>query len=289
MLDPNDARQALVLIGHGTKSEEGTAEFWQFVEVVAKARPSLVCTAGFIEAARPTLQEAFSEAVSLGSDGAVGVPLVLLGAGHMKLDGAAAVQQAGAAGTGGGFGYASALGIHPLVVGPAAERAKAASAGFPPDSSAVVLVGRGSTDPDANADLFKVARLLEDPYGLRGVEACFVSLRPPSVSDALDRCFRLGASHIAVVPYFLFDGILVQRIGRQAATWQQSHPSVHLEVAPHLGPDPSIAKLVLERFDEAIRGEATSNCDMCAYRTPLPGYEERVGQPLTNHHHPHHD
>ena len=33
-------------------------------------------------------------------------------------------------------------------------------------SDAVVIVGRGSTDPDANADLAKAARLLADGRGL---------------------------------------------------------------------------------------------------------------------------
>ena len=39
-----------------------------------------------------------------------------------------------------------------------------------------------------------------------------------------------------------------------------------------------IAQLVLERYREALAGDARMNCDLCVYRHPLPGYEHR-------HHH----
>ena len=50
-------------------------------------------------------------------------------------------------------------------------------------ASTVVLVGRGSTDPDANAEHVKVARLLWEGSGLAGVEPAFVSLAEAWASD----------------------------------------------------------------------------------------------------------
>jgi sirohydrochlorin cobaltochelatase len=60
-------------------------------------------------------------------------------------------------------------------------------------------------------------------------------------------------------------------------------------ISPELGADPRIVDLVIERYDEARRGEARMNCDLCIYRAPLPGYESRVGAPLPVHAHHHHD
>jgi sirohydrochlorin cobaltochelatase len=156
-----------------------------------------------------------------------------------------------------------------------------------PDDHAVVLVGRGSTDPDANSDLHKACRLVWDHRGLGLVEPAFVSLAPPSVPEALERCRRLGAAQITVVPYFLFAGVLPDRIGTQARTWAAGHPDITVRVGRHFGASPALAPLVLERYDEALRGEAGMNCDCCAYRTALPGYESRVGQPVARHAHPH--
>jgi cobalt/nickel transport system ATP-binding protein len=38
--------------------------------------------------------------------------------------------------------------------------------------------------------------------------------------------------------------------------------------------------VVVERFAEAAGGDARMNCDVCAYRVRLPGYEDKVAQPL---------
>jgi cobalt/nickel transport system ATP-binding protein len=38
---------------------------------------------------------------------------------------------------------------------------------------------------------------------------------------------------------------------------------------------------VAERHREAIEGDVRMNCDVCAYRVRLPGYEDKVGTPLT--------
>lgn len=269
------APATLVVLGHGSRCAEGVAEFWELLDKVKALLPGVECAGGFIELAQPTLAEALDGAAARGATEVVGVPLVLLGAGHLKQDGADAV--AGANGRWNGspsFRYARELGVHPSVVSLAAERGREALSGAGSDGpAAVVLVGRGSTDPDANSDLFKVARLIEDPYGCPPTEAAFVSLSPPSVPEALERCRRLGARRIAVVPYFLFDGVLVRRISAQVAEWAARSPGVQVAVAAHLGAADAVAGLVAERYWQAVAGDVRMSCDMCSYRVRLPGYD----------------
>ncbi|HWC39722.1 MAG TPA: sirohydrochlorin chelatase [Acidimicrobiales bacterium] len=277
---------ALLLIGHGSRSGAGVDQYWALADLVRRLRPHVALGCGFIELARPHLDSAIDDLVDGGATSVIGVPLVLLGAGHLKTDGPAALARGRAAHPGVHFSYARDLGIHPSVLAVAEERIRAAQADGGPDA-AVVLVGRGSTDPDANADLYKVGRLLSDSRGLGLVEPAFVSLARPSVTDALDRCRRLGAASIAVVPYFLFTGLLVERISRQARDWAAEHPDTGVVVGRELGPDDRVASLVIERYDEARGGGAVMNCDCCIYRTALPGYEDRVGTRVTGATHAH--
>ena len=282
---------SLLLIGHGSRSAAGVAECLDLVGVVAELVPHLPVGCGFIEFARPDLDSALDHLVARGAREVVAVPLVLLGAGHLKDDGPAALARARRRHPRAGFRYGRDLGIHPFVLNVAEERARTtiAAVGRPPDETAVVLVGRGSSDPDANGDLYKVARLLWDGRGFGAVEPAFVSLAPPGVREALDRCRRLGFRSIAVVPYFLFTGVLVDRIAEQATRWAAAHPEVAVRVGPHLGPDPRIARLVLERHQEALAGDARMNCDLCVYRLPLPGHEHKLGRAAGHHHdHVHH-
>ncbi|HEV3352795.1 MAG TPA: sirohydrochlorin chelatase [Acidimicrobiales bacterium] len=245
------ADPALLVIGHGSRDHAGVAEYWRFVDQVARATDAPV-GGGFIELAEPDLDTAIDKLIADGAERIVGVPLVLLGAGHMKLDGPAALDRGRRRHPHVHFDYGRALGIHPLVLDVAADR-------IPRDTDAVVVVGRGSSDPDANADLFKIARLLQDATGVPIVEPAFVSLAEPRVPAAIARCHRLGAASIAVVPYFLFTGVLVERIGEQArANGAVPHP--------HLGVDSRLVALVLERYREALAGDAHMNCDGCKYR-----------------------
>jgi len=215
--------------------------------------------------------------VARGAASVVAVPLVLLGAGHLKNDGPAAIARARSRHPGVSFHYGRELGVHPTVLAVAEQRVRDV-AGDDRDGLFIVVVGRGSSDPDANADLCKVARLLWDGRGFGGVEPAFVSLAPPSVPDALERCRRLGARRIAVVPYFLFTGVLVDRIVEQSQQWS-AETGVEVVMGAHLGPVEPLARLVLERYREAVEGEARMNCDCCIYRVALPGYE--------HHHHDH--
>ena len=274
---------ALLLVGHGSRSDKGVAAYWDFADVLRARAPWLQIGCGFIELAAPNLDDAIDAVVEAGARSVVAVPLVLLGAGHLKSDGPAALHRGRDRHPGVTFTYARDLGIHPSVLAVAEERVRAATEDAD-TTDAVVIVSRGSSDPDANSDLYKVGRLLADSRGLGLVEPAFVSLAPPNVPAALERCRLLGARRIAVVPYFLFTGILVDRIHVQAAEWAAAHPDVEVVVGDELGPDPRIADLVLERYEQARKGEARMNCDCCIYRVALPGYESRVGAPIAHAH-----
>lgn len=284
-----EAAPALLLVGHGSRSPEGVSAYWQFADTVQAEAPELRLGCGFIELAEPDLDTAVDGLVEAGATSVVAVPLVLLGAGHMKNDGPAALARARRRHPGVAFAYARALGIHPIPLAVAAERIESVIGGWDGEGTAVVLVSRGSSDPDANADLFKVARLLWDGRAVELVEAAFVSLAPPSVADAMERCRQLGAIRIAVVPYFLFTGVLVDRIRAQAAQWAADHSEVEVRCGPELGPDRRLARLVLERYREPLEGDVRMNCDCCLYRIALPGHADRVGAPLVVDHQHHHD
>ncbi|MGQ0774670.1 MAG: CbiX/SirB N-terminal domain-containing protein [Pseudonocardiales bacterium] len=276
-----DDRPAMLVVGHGSRDAEGVADFWALAEMIRAIAGALLTGFGFIELASPTVDEAIDELVAQGATEIVSVPLVLLSAGHLKNDGPAALARARARHPGVGFHLARELGIEPRVLEVAADRIRAAAGDADPEKLGVALIGRGSSDPDACADLWKVSRLLADRRGLGTVEPGFVSVATPSVPDVLERLRLLGAGTAVIAPYFLFSGVLLSQICQEAAQWAQSHPEVDVRSAGHLGPDPRLAHLVLERYREARHGDVRMNCDLCAYRVQLPGYESKVGIPIS--------
>ncbi len=310
-MNPGHGTTGIFLMGHGSVSDKGVGQFSELAKLVEVEAPDGVLTGhGFIELAEPGLDDGIAQLVASGAKRVVVVPMVLLAAGHMKNDGPAAIERARRRFPETEFLYARDLSIHPTVLSLISARCLDATTVLggsdslgplksPMDSRSevgeeskgVMIVGRGSTDPDANSDLLKIARLLQEFRVAPLVEASFVSLAPPGVADGLKRCAALGAKEVSVVPYFLFDGILVDRIYDESTQWSASNAGVQVNLCRPIGPDPALVPLIMERFEEALEGtKAPMSCDLCVYRSPLPGHEHKVGkspQQVSPHAHEH--
>jgi sirohydrochlorin cobaltochelatase len=277
---------ALLLVGHGTRDDSGAEAFRDFVALLRERLDGTPVGGGFIELSPPPLADAVSELVAQGARRFAAVPLVLVSAGHAKGDIPAALAREKERHPGTSFRYGRPLGPHPALLSVLERRLDEVLDPAERAETTVLLVGRGSTDPDANAEVFKVARLLWEGRGLAGVETAFVSLAAPDVPGALDRCRLLGARRVVVLPYFLFTGVLPDRVVEQSTAWAAEHPELEVRNAAVLGATEELAELVLERYRETQAGDLRMNCDTCVYRIALPGFEDRVGAPQQPHHHP---
>ena len=279
---------ALLVVGHGTRSADGVAQFLAFLDRL-RARvgaPWPAVAGGFIELSDPPVATAVGELAAAGHRDLAAVPLVLVAAGHGKGDIPAALLREQLRHPGTGYRYGRPLGPHPVLLDIVEQRVAAALGAEDRAGTWVLLVGRGSTDPDANAEIAKVARLLWEGRGYAGVEPAFVSLAEPGVPAGLERLRRLGAIRIVVAPYFLFPGVLPHRIVAQAADFADAHPELNVRTAAVIGDCDELADLVVERYAEALAGDIRMNCDTCMYRVALPGFGHRVGQPQQPHSHP---
>jgi sirohydrochlorin cobaltochelatase len=273
----------LLLVGHGTRCLPGERQFEAFVRRVQTRmlRGGVDAAGGLIELAPPPVTEAAADLVARGHHEFVAVPLMLFAAGHAKGD-IPPPWPGDAALPGPALPLRGRPGPGPAGAGrpggaPRRGRAAAEQAG-----AFVVLGGRGSTDPDANSEVARAARLLlEDAsrrgVALGGVETAFVSLAEPGVPAALERCRLLGASRIVVLPLFMFTGVLPRRIVGQATAWAAEHPDVEVTCAEVLGDCDQLAEVVEQRYREALAGPVLAGCDTCMYRVALPGFEDGSG------------
>jgi len=277
---------ALLIVAHGSRDPRGVQEFHDLVGLVRRRNPSLRVEGGFIELSRPPISDCVDRLAEGGALNVAAVPLMLLAAGHAKDDVPATLVRARMGHPKMSFGYGRALGIRPELLELMDERIAAVVREEEKEETAVLIVGRGSSDPDANSDLSKIARLFYEgrPYPI--VESAYVSMTPPDVADGLERCRRLSAKRVVVFSYFLFTGVLEERIRRQGEAFAVAHPGVEVRYAGYFGPDERVADLVVERYTEAVEGDIRMNCDVCVHRVALPGFEEKVGAPATPHYHP---
>jgi len=275
----------LLVVGHGTKSDQGVAQFAELIDLVQQRADATPVAGGFLELSPPPIQDAVAQLAQHARTVDV-VPLVLVAAGHSKGDIPAALARERERHPGLVFRYGRPLGPHPLLLAQAEARLAEVAPRDAWAETAVVLVGRGASDPDANSEIAKTARLLQEGRGIGTVETSFVSLAEPGVPAALDRAHRLGYQRIVVVPWFLFAGVLPDRIVAQTRAWAADHAGTEVHNADVLGPSAALADVVIERWHELTGGDLRMNCDACMYRIALPGFEEKVGAPQLPHDHP---
>ena len=243
-------------MGHGTKDREGLAEFEGYATAL-RARSGEFVASGVLEFPGPVvpdIQAAFDAAAEAGLDEVAALPALLFFAGHAQEDMPAEVLRARARHPHLRIPFAGPLGADERLLTVLEDRLAPAE---PDERTAVLLVGRGSLFSEANADLYKTARMLWDRSRFGWVEAAFVSVAPPSVAEGIERCKRLGAERIIVAPYFLNTGVLVKRIAQQAR-------AAGATPVQHLGLHPLVIDMLLDRLAQARGGvcpcQAAAGC-----------------------------
>ncbi len=281
-------KPAILFVGHGSRDPEGTAEFGRLVGLYRGHDPERLVELAFLEFARPVIGDAVARLVEQGARTVVVLPAMLLAAGHAKNDIPSEVHEARERYPEVRFHYGRHLHLHASVLRLCQLRIEEAEADAVPHDRAdtlLLVVGRGSSDPDANADVAKLARMLGEGMGFGWAASCYIGVTTPLLPEGLDRCGRLGFGRVVVFPFFLFTGILEKRIRRITAEFAAAHRETQYLCAGYLNVHPLLYEALVERVEEALNGSPNMNCELCKYRVRLPGYEVAVGQPLAGHHH----
>jgi sirohydrochlorin cobaltochelatase len=279
---------ALLIAGHGSRDPDGIAEFLSLARGFRECRPNVPVEIAFLEFARPTIQEGIDLLVANGATKVIVQPGVLMAAGHAKNDMASEVRLARERHHTVSIHMGRALDVDPRLLQLCRlryEEALAEREPIPPSQTLLLLVGRGSSDPDANSNIAKVARFLQEGYPTAWAGVAFSGVAAPLVPDALAVCERMGFRRIVVQPYFLFTGVLLKRIYQLIEERRQARPDLDYVAVPNLQAHPLLLEAFLERAAEALHGEGRMNCSLCQYRVPIIGHERHVGEPQAPHHH----
>jgi sirohydrochlorin ferrochelatase/(2Fe-2S) ferredoxin len=268
-------REVLLIVGHGSRDASANLEFEALVQAVRDRHPERRVSLGYVELAEPCVSLALAHAAS-DADSVVVLPLFLFAAGHVKNDIPLALAQARKDYPQVRFRASRVLGVHPRMAELAFQRA-ASACDLEPARTAVVLVGRGASDPDANGDFCKLARLFGEGRGLHSVTPCFMGITRPAVPETLEQVARSRPERLLVVPYLLFGGRLIAKLGEMVHDFSARYPWIRTAVAQHLGADPALLDLLEERTQQALTSEAPLPCDNCQYRAPVAGVTENVG------------
>lgn len=279
----------VMVCGHGSRDEEAITEFQAVARGIAQRLPEFPADYGFLEFARPIIRDGLDALRKQGVTRCLAVPGMLFAAGHAKDDIPSVLNKYQADHPDFRIEYGRDLAVDLKLLRAARERIEQAertvSRKVPRAETLLLVVGRGTSDPDANSNISKVARMLWEGLGFGWCEVCYSGVTFPLVAPGLEHAVKLGYRRIIVFPYFLFTGVLVKRIYSIADEIAARHPEIEFLKASYLNDHPLVLDVFAERVEEMLNGSPNMNCQLCKYREQVIGFEAEIGLPQAGHHH----
>jgi sirohydrochlorin cobaltochelatase len=254
----------VLLLGHGTASETGRRQFLTLSRQLAEQLAPRPVEPAFLELAQPDIAAGVRRLREREITQVVVAPLLLFAAGHAKQDIPDAVAAAFA-----GSGQrqtvvqAKHLGCHPAIVELSQQRFREAVANcksIPAAETALILVGRGSRDESATAEMHEFARLRHD-FTTGDNFVTFLAMAQPSLAETLTEVARRGFRRVLVQPHLLFHGELADTVQQAVAEIQAQHADQQWLITPLLadsqdspsGGNQLLLGAVIDRVEAAIR------------------------------------
>jgi len=291
-LNSHTLNSTVLLVGHGSRNREGNREIERFASIWREQNSNWHIETCFIEFADVLLDTGLDNAARHAADNSgrvIVAPLILNAAGHVKIEIPHFIRQVRERHPGIEFLYARHLGANDAILTILKrELCKVMSALDMPDpkTTGVIILGRGSSDRLANGEVAKMARWLYEESDHEYINIAFTGITWPRLEQVVQQQVALGIKQIAVLPYYLFTGTLIERIKRQLVRLQSQYQQVAIECGSYFGFEKEIYSLLNTRVLQAA-GE-TDEVEADAMDDDGRPYNEAGIDGHEHEHHHHH-
>ncbi|WP_147804198.1 sirohydrochlorin chelatase [Alkalicoccus halolimnae] len=239
----------ILLIGHGSRDEEGIAQFHQMVKKVKEELPYFPVSYCFLELAEPDIQSGVEACVKEGAEEIIALPVILSKANHYKLDIPKELEQAGKKYPETRIHYGEHLGAHPLLVEVLLSSLRLVDQTLVEKNEEVdvILVSQGGSDPEGQEDLHMLAENLSTQIGNTRVHASFMVTADPHLTEGLDKVIEAGSRHVVILPCFLFTGTMYKKIQEMMEGYRDKHTETTFQLADCFGISDLFTEIVVDR------------------------------------------
>ncbi|WP_299710887.1 sirohydrochlorin chelatase [uncultured Tenacibaculum sp.] len=280
-------KEGILLCGHGSRRAAAVTSFKRLVTVLRERyEDKYEVDYGFLEFNHPTYEAAVERMYLNGVRKIYALPVILFAGSHAKNDIPFELNTLQTYHDDLTISMAKHIGVSSFLLDLSVKRIKETEAKLSPvdrKDTCLIVVGRGTTDPDANSDVAKLMNMLWEGLGFGFATVGYSGTAYPNIKESLELVNKLGFKRTIVIPFFFFTGVLLERIYGAVSAMDEKSEHEYIYTDP-FGTDELILKAFDERLDEAKNGIANMNCQMCKYRKQVVGFEEYLGQEQMGHH-----
>lgn len=282
----------IIICGHGSRAKIAEEEFSLLAKGLRARFPTLKIEYGFLEYSAPNIHMALDRLREQGVKNIFAVPGMLFAATHAKNDIPSVLTTYKESYPELTIEYGKELGLHDEMIN-AFQHRVAESLGYSADSgksepaagdlydTMLVVVGRGTSVVDANADAAKLTRIISENLGFGWSETVYSGVTYPSVGRGLEMALKLGFKKIVVAPYFLFGGRLIDRIYAYVDKVAAENPDVEFIKADYLRDQSHVLNTFITRIAEIAQPNQGNEVGL------MEDFQRRLaaGEVDVHHHH----
>lgn len=241
--------RAVLYVSHGTRVKAGVSQAETFIKSCMKRIPASIQEICYLELVEPDIAAGIIRCVEKGATEIIIQPVLLLSAGHVKMDIPEEVERTAKRYPDVRFIYSQPFGCHPKIIDILSERIHE-KADPVLGQSAILLVGRGSSDPDIQDAFRDISDALSKNESMP-VQICFLAACKPSFKEGLEFMKTSEFSQVFVVPYLMFTGLLMKEMEETVKPLTNREQTFIL--CESLGQHENLIQVLAERVTEALQ------------------------------------
>jgi len=280
-------KEGILFCGHGSRRKSGTDAFKNLVSLLMERYQNYEVDYGFLEFNHPLYEAAVERLYQKGVRVIYALPVILFAGSHAKNDIPYELNTIQSQypdlviKMGRHIGASSfLLDLSQKIL---LEKETELNTLVDRKDTCLLVVGRGTTDPDSNSDVHKLTSMIWDGMGYGFATVGYSGTTYPAVAESLQMIEKLGFKRTLVIPFFFFTGVLLERIYSTVEKHQENSSLEYIYTKP-FGADEYILKAFDERLEEAKNGTGNMNCQLCKYRKQIVGFEKEIGTEQIGHH-----
>ncbi|KEK23689.1 sirohydrochlorin chelatase [Bacillus gaemokensis] len=240
--------KAVLYVCHGSRLRAAKEEAISFIASCMDRVSALIQEFCFLELTSPSIEEGFATCVKRGATEIIVIPVFLLAAGHVKEDIPYELEKLKKKYPNVGVDYGNPFGVSDTLVSAAY---KGSSVQEYEKEVTILLVARGSSDPETLRDIKYIAALFEKKEKIRKVEVCYLAAVEPKFEEKLQEVVERKEENVVILPYLLFTGLLMKHIEKEV----RGYRSTDITIAPYLGQNGAFQEVLIQRTEEILRGD----------------------------------